>query len=105
MRRTLIKQYYLRKRNTTKNNEGGFETNYQEAVPIEAVIWSAGGKTQAQMYGERLTYIKNMEYGGNEDIQENDGICVFVQPDNEPDYKVISIKPEYSPKILELERI
>ena len=34
-----------------------------------------------------------------------DGICVFVGPEAGPDYKIISIKPEYSPKVMELERI
>ena len=38
-------------------------------------------------------------------MQEGDGICVFVGPEAGPDYKIISIKPEYSPKVMELERI
>ena len=100
-----MKSYHLRRRKTGKDREGGSIVEYEEAVEIKAIIWPAGGKVQAEMYGERLTYIKNMEYGGAEAMQEGDGICVFVGPEAGPDYKIISIKPEYSPKVMELERI
>ena len=105
MRRSLMKSYHLRRRKTGKDSEGGSIVRYEEAVEIKAIIWPAGGKVQAEMYGERLSYIKNMEYGGAEAMQEGDGICVFVGPEAVPDYKIISIKPEYSPKVMELERI
>lgn len=100
-----MKSYHLRRRKATKDREGGSVVEYEEAVKIKAIIWPAGGRVQAEMYGERLAYIKNMEYGGKEAIQEGDGICVFVGPENTPDYKVISIKQEYSPKLMELERL
>lgn len=105
MRRSLMKKYHLRKRVPKKDKEGGSITDYAEAVEINATIWPASGRVQAEMYGERLTYIKNMEYEGNETMQEGDGICVFVGPESTPDYKIISIKPEYSPKLMELEKI
>lgn len=100
-----MKSYHLRRRKTGKDSEGGSIVEYEEAVEIKAIIWPAGGRVQAEMYGERLSYIKNMEYGGAEAMQEGDGICVFVGPEEKPDYKIISIKPEYSPKVMELERI
>lgn len=105
MRRSQLKTYHLRRREPGKDKEGGSITNYNEAVKIEAAIWSAGGKIQAEMYGERLAYIKNMQYEGKETMQEGDGICVFVGPGSNPDYKIISIKPEYTPVQIELERI
>lgn len=100
-----MKKYHLRKRKVEKNSEGGPVVKYAEAVEIQAIIWPAGGKVQAEMYGERLQYMKNMEYGGQETMQEGDGICVFVGPDADPDYKIISIQPEYNPKRMELERL
>ena len=100
-----MKSYHLRRKKTGKDSEGGSIVEYEEAVEIKAIIWPAGGRVQAEMYGERLSYIKNMEYGGAEAMQEGDGICVFVGPEAKPDYKIISIKPEYSPKVMELERI
>ena len=100
-----MKQYHLRKRNVRKDNEGGTVVEYADAVEIRATIWPAGGRVQAEMYGERLSYIKNMEYGGPEEMTEGDGICVFAGPNDPPDYKIISIKREYSPNVMELERL
>lgn len=79
--------------------------SFEDAVEIQAIIWPAGGRVQAEMYGERLAYIKNMEYGGPETMTEGDGICVFTGPEAPPDYKIISIKREYDPKLMELERM
>ena len=60
-----MKKYHLRKRITQKNSEGGSKVAYEPAVEIEATIWPAGGKVQAEMYGERLQYMKNMELSLN----------------------------------------
>lgn len=100
-----MKSYHMRKRIPKKDAEGGSITEYADAVEIQATIWPAGGRVQAEMYGERLSYMKNMEYGGTEAMQEGDGICVFVGPTDPPDYKIISIKQEYSPKLMELEKL
>lgn len=100
-----MKTYHLRRRTPQKNSEGGSIDSYAEAVEIQATIWPAGGRVQAEMYGDRLSYIKNMEYGGPEAMQEGDGICVFVGSEEMPDYKIISIKPEYDPKVMELEKM
>ena len=56
-----MKSYHLRRRKTGKDREGGSIVEYEEAVEIKATIWPAGGKVQAEMYGERISYIKNME--------------------------------------------
>lgn len=101
----MMKKYHLKRRIPKRTSEGSSYTEYAEAVEIQAIIWPAGGKVQAEMYGERLSYIKNMEYGGVETMQEGDGICVFVSPDEKPDYKIISIQPEYNPKRMELEKL
>ena len=105
MRRKLKKTYYLRKRIQKKTPEGSSYTDYDEAIEIKARIWSASGRIQAEVYGEKLTYIKNMEYDGQESMQEGDGICVFVGAEEAPDYKIISIKHEYNPKVMELEAL
>ena len=78
---------------------------YQAAIEIDATIWPAGGRVQAEMYGEKLAYMKNMEYAGPETMQEGDGICVFVGPTDAPDYKIVSIQPEHDPKVMMLERM
>ena len=100
-----MKKYSLRKRQVVKNSEGGTDVSYQAAIEILATIWPAGGRVQAEMYGEKLKYMKNMEYSGSETMQEGDGICVFVGPTDDPDYKIVSIQPEHDPKVMMLERM
>lgn len=99
------KTYYLKRKTLIEDNEGGKYPGYLEkSIEIQANIYPASGKLQAEIYGERLNYILNMLYEGSESINEGDGICVYVSNDNEPDYKVISIK-RYSHLFIELERI
>lgn len=104
MRRKQMKMYNLRKREITKNSEGGAVVRWAEAVPIDATIWQAGGAVQAQLYGEHLAYIKNMEYHGAEDVQENDGICVYVEDTEPPDYIIKAINRDVDPKVITLEK-
>lgn len=124
LRRNRRKDYFLRRRETKKDTEGGTYEEYGAAVSFSGEAWPAGGKVQAEQYGERLSYIYNVKIEGkynivfNEkdkrihyvfpeiglDIMENDGICLFVGMENNPDYKIISIKP-YKPLRLEVEKI
>lgn len=78
--------------------------SWGEPKDIDATIWAASGQVQSNMYGEHLSYMKNMEYKGTEVIKENDGICVYVGPDEDPDYIVKSTNYDYSPKLFTLER-
>lgn len=64
---------------------------YGDPFAFRAEIWPAGGKVQAEMYGQRLSYILNMLCDPL-DIKENDGVCIYSGPDEKPDYQVISIK-------------
>lgn len=105
IRKALLKTYNLRRRKTGKDKEGGSIVNYEEAIPIEAAIWAAGGKVQAEMYGERLAYMKNMHYEGTESMQEGDGICVDAGPEDTPDYKIVAINDDFIPAQITLERI
>lgn len=105
MRKSLQKKYLLKKRTVGKNAEGGTEISYGPGISIDATIWQASGKVQAEMYGERLAYIKNMEYEGTEVIKEHDGICRSCTGATEPDYKVIAIDDTYKPIRLTLEKL
>ena len=88
---------------------------------FKAEVWPAGGRLQAEMYGQRVNNIKNVRINGNYDlmvsnygdelylfadmeIREGDGICLYVPEDHEPDYRIIAIRP-YRYLTLEVERI
>lgn len=99
------KAYWLKKKINTEDDEGNVYEDYSnELIEIKANIYPASGKLQAEIYGERLNYIFNMLYDGQEKLNEGDGICVFVDKDSKPDYKIISIKP-YTHQLIELEKI
>lgn len=99
------KPYFLKRKVILEDDEGGKYTDYSnEPINIQANIYPATGRLQAEIYGERLNYILNMLYDGLESINEGDGVCVYVPNDIDPDYKVISIK-HFSHKLIELEKI
>ncbi|MBD9162595.1 MAG: hypothetical protein EGP80_01315 [Blautia wexlerae] len=122
LRRSRLETYYHKKRIVGKDSEGSTRETYGAASSFEGESWPASGKVQAQQYGERLNYIRNMRISGKyeikpdekgrlhyiledgTDIQESDGICLFVGKDVAPDYKIVSIKP-YSILRLEVEKL
>ena len=104
-----------------KDNEGNTYEDFGAALPFRAEVWPAGGKVQAEKYGQRLDYIRNCKVEGAYSItvddkgkvlycfdgttlSELDGICVYAAPQVKPDYRIIAIKP-YTPLRLELEKI
>lgn len=111
MKRNRVQRLYLKSRIINKDNEGGTCEGYADAVPFQGEVWPASGKVQAEIYGERLTYVRNVRVDGNYmittdregimhyvyadglDIVESDGVCLYVNADVKPDYKVLSIKP------------
>ncbi len=116
------KGYYIKPRIGSSDGEGGKVISYGPPVGIEANIYPASGKVQADVYGERLAYILNMLYDcpviktfvdgvlhykspdNKIDICEGYGVCVYVASDSNPDYKIISIKP-YGHLFIELEKL
>ena len=121
LKRNRLKKYYLRPAVAKKDNEGNSYIEYGEAKPVTAEIWPAGGKLQAEMYGQKLSYIRNCRidraYTIETDIKgrvsyliesqafrEGDGFCVYVPGEADPDYKIIVIRP-YSHLYMELEKL
>lgn len=122
IKQSRLEEIFFRKRVSEKDKEGSSYETWGAAFPVMAEIWPTSGKVQAQQYGERLSYIRNVRLEGNYiitgdakgramyktasglKIQEGDGICLYTDPKNEPDYRIISIKP-YRPLKMEIEKI
>lgn len=105
MRIARKKKYYLKRKCLIKDGEGGKYPGYEDrGIEIQANIYPAGGKLQVELYGEKINYMMNMLYDGTESIQEGDGICVYVEPTEPPDYRVGPIK-YYSHLSIELTKI
>lgn len=98
----------MKRRIVDKDDEGNTLESYDSiAKPIKMNVQPAGGKAIAEIYGERMTYMKACKYQGDalvEGVNENDGICLNVGLTEEPDYKVVSIHTYSTHKNVLLER-
>lgn len=122
IKRSRLKTYHHRRKSLKKDSEGNTSTDYGVATSFTAELWPGSGKLQAELYGERLSNIRNLRLEGpytitadskdvvhyvfqdGPDIVEGDGLCLDVGPDRPPDYKIIAVKP-YKMLWLEAEKI
>lgn len=104
MRKNKMKPYQTYLKSSGKDAEGIpnmiFDKKDKE---IEAEIWPASGKVQAEMYGMKLAYIMNMITDKRNEITEDMGIDVLGS--GKADHKVISKKAYTKHIVYELERI
>ena len=121
LRRSRLGTYHHLAAMPKKDNEGSSYMEYGPAASFLAEEWPAGGKVQAEMYGNRLPNIRNLRIQGTYKevpgtgkvsyavkdgpvITANDGICLCVDDAAAPDYKVIAIYP-YRFLVLEVEKL
>lgn len=91
IKKDRLKPYKLFKNKVLDDGVGGkYEDFEQEPITILAEVWPAGGEVQAQIYGERLSYIFNLNAELDTNIDEKDGIC--IKNTDKPDYKVKSLQ-------------
>ena len=120
MKRNRLMTVYHRKATTEKDAECHDNVVYGPAVKLEAEMWPAGGKMQAEMYGVRLPNIRNLRLDGAYQevckdgavrfqlengpvITVKDGINLYTAAGTDPDYEVVAIRP-YGHLTLEVER-
>lgn len=121
LKRSRLKAYSHRRAIPKKDHEGNSYIEYGLPSSFEAEVWPAGGKLQAEIYGQRVSNIQNIRIDSDYEIitddkgrvsyragctafHEGDGVCLYVQGEHEPDYKIIAIRP-YRHLTLEVERI
>ena len=118
LKQNRLKTFYHRTAIPKKTGEGSSYTEYGEAVAFRAEEWPAGGKVQSERYGIRLPDIRNIRIEGKykewqsldgilrysvdhgPEFAVNDGICLHVSADSQPDYRVVAV---YSYRFLTLE--
>lgn len=64
LRRSRLGTYHHREAIPKKDSEGSSYLEYGPAVSFKAEEWPAGGKVQAEMYGQRLPNIRNLRIQG-----------------------------------------
>lgn len=75
----------------TKEPDGTTSEAWSEVgIPVTGVLQPAGGKTMAEMYGNRLAYMLIFYVSAGEPVTEGAGACVYTA--NKPDYRVIAIQ-------------
>ncbi|MGN8065711.1 hypothetical protein ACTCUF_04130 [Lactococcus lactis] len=95
MKRDLI-TVYLRRAMITQDEEFNDVIAWGSPVALEMNVQSASGAVNATIYGSKLSSMKSCKYQGNElkeGRDENSGICLYVDKDSDPDYKIKSIQP------------
>ena len=97
MKRDLRTVYLKRiNPNNTQDEEGNDQVNYLAPIALEMNVQSARGAVNATIYGSKLSSMKSCKYQGDElkeGRDENSGICLYVDKDSNPDYKIKSIQP------------
>ena len=96
LKRSELKEIHIKKRIVEKDSEGGRYETFSDAGTAKAIVWPASGKTQVEMYGERLNYIINLEIDGRYQIQTEDGAMTYgisLQGSKQQEYQIIAVRP------------
>ena len=103
LKKNRLKPYKIFKYVVKTYDEGVRFKGYEEnAYIINAEIYPASGRIQAQVYGEKLNYMLNMLIERTTEIKERDGICINSET---PTYEVVSIKNYTFHKLVELKKL
>lgn len=95
MKRDLI-TVYLRRATITQDEEFNDVIAWESPVALEMNVQSASGAVNATIYGSKLSSMKSCKCQGDElkeGRDENSGVCLYVDKDSDPDYKIKSIQP------------
>jgi len=104
-----LKTVYLKKRKVELDDEATEIVSYpEEPIELKMNVQAASGTVNAQIYGSTLAIMKACKYQGNlinEAENELDGICVYVDKAENPDFKIVSIQTFSTHKNIMLERM
>lgn len=103
-----LRTVYLKKRTNTEDDEGNIIQGFGEPIELKMNVQQANGTLNVQLYGLKLIYMLACKYQGDEILQgvnENDGICVYVDKEASPDYVIKTIENYSKHKNIMLERI
>lgn len=87
----------------SENSRAETIVTYGEAYGVYATLRPSGGKVQAEIYGERLSYMLELSMDTYAAVDEKYGVCVYVPPESEPDYEITAIRhwPRHKQVIIE----
>ncbi|MFD1954296.1 hypothetical protein ACFSL6_08930 [Paenibacillus thailandensis] len=103
-----MKKIIFRNRETLQDEDYTTYEGWGEPVAVEVKDYPAGGRVMAEQYGERLSYMRTFYVTKwPETITESAGAYVEIPYDagRDPDYKLVSIQPWGTHKVLTLEKV
>lgn len=109
--RSRQKTLYLYNRTVGRDAEGGTQESFPEAgTAICGEWWPASGKLQADLYGQRLPYIRNIRLSERYEVKTDaKGRTYYYLPDRDtelreadrigietdlPQYRILSVRAE-----------
>jgi hypothetical protein len=108
LRERDLKTVYLKRRKVAHDDEAEEIITYPyDPIELRMNVQAASGTVNAQIYGSKLETMKSCKYQGdeiNEGQNELDGVCVYVDKDEEPDFTIKSIQTFSTHKNIMLER-
>lgn len=111
LKRSRQKTLYLYNRTVGRDAEGGTQESFPEAgTTVCGEWWPAFGKLQADLYGQRLPYIRNIRLSERYEVKTDvKGRTYYYLPDRDtelreadrigietdlPQYRILSIRSE-----------
>lgn len=108
LRKRDLQTVYLKKRKVDLDDEATEIITYPyDPIPVQMNVQAASGTVNAQIYGSALSTMKSCKYQGdliNEAHNELDGVCVYVDKNENPDFIIKSIQTYSTHKNIMLER-
>jgi hypothetical protein len=105
LRQRNLCEYQVKRQIPLKDEDGTTYTSWNAVSKIRANIIPAGGRIAAELYGVRLAYMLTAYAESGADLKESDGICVYVLPQLDPDYRVVAIQTWSTHSVVTLEAI
>lgn len=110
MKQSRIAIKYLRNKTVTKDSEGVTSETWGDPIGITCEFWSSSSSLEREISGQYLNDTKQMRLCGSYEIvtegnhekyvfdgfsiREGDGICLYTNSSNPPDYIVVGADPE-----------
>lgn len=92
LRRSRLEEFFHKKMTVKKDKEGSTSEEYGAASSVTGESWPASGKVQAEQYGQRLNYIRNIRIQGSYKIQTSHS-AMETQPQQILSWQTQSITP------------
>ncbi|ATP40702.1 hypothetical protein CSE16_11945 [Solibacillus sp. R5-41] len=105
LRQRDLKPYRIKQWKKLSEPDGTTYDGWDDGGTLLANVQPAGGRMLVEMYGAKLKYMLVAYAETIEGLSENDGLCIYVSIDKDPDYKVVAIRRWNAHYVVDLEKV